>query len=110
MIGLAILVAAQASVPHGDKSILDRYYQCLSDQTFALEPSGERADLVARAVVHRCNYLFVDAATALKNDKTEDARKAGLSPEQPGFEDRYRQFAIEYSMTRVIGIRSSRAR
>ena len=110
MIGFALLLAAQASAPHADKPILDRYYQCLSDQTFELEPSGERADLVARAVVHRCNYLFVEAATALKLGKTEDARKAGLSPERPGFEDRYRQFAVDYSMARVIGIRASRAR
>lgn len=110
MIGTVLLLALQSPALPSDKPILDRYYQCLSDQVFELEPSAERADLVARAAVQRCNFLFVEAATALQIEKTEDARKAGLAPERPGFEERYRQFAVEWSMARVVGIRANRAR
>ena len=106
---LPLLLAAQTSAPVAEKPILDRYYQCLVDQVFELEGSRERADIVARAVVHRCRGLFVEAAQTLRTDKVADARVADLRPEDAaGFADRFRAYSHDYALTRVVQMRANR--
>ena len=106
---IPFVLAAQASVPAAEKPILDRYYRCLVDQAIELEESRERADIVARAVVHRCRGLFVEAARTLRTEKADDARAAGLRPEDAdGFADRFRVYSHDYALTRVVQMRANR--
>ena len=110
MIGALLLAAAQtAGAPSAaaEKPILDRYYQCLVDQAIYLEQSRERADLVARAVVHRCREMFAEAATVLRTDKADAARQSGLEPEDAaGFAERFRSYSHDYALAIVVNIRA----
>lgn len=110
MIAALLITIAQAASPATDEGpVLDRYYQCLVDRTLDLEPSRERADLVARAVVHRCRSLFVDAARTLRTEKKLAARRSGLQPDRAdGFEDRFRAYSIDYALAIVVQMRANR--
>lgn len=106
----AFLLAHAATAPivtPDDKPVLDQYYQCLVDQVIKFNKSGERADIVARAAVHQCRPLFVEAANALRTEKADDAREAGLDPDDVGgFENRFRSYSFDYALTRVVSMRA----
>lgn len=113
MIAFAALILAQAPLAQAipatapEKPVLDRYYQCLVDRVLDLEQSRERADLVARAVVHRCRPLFVEAARTLRTEKADAAQESGLDPaDAAGFEDRFRAYSIDYALALVVGKRA----
>ncbi len=118
MIAFAALILAKAPLAQAplsqatpattpEKPVLDRYYQCLVDRVLDLEQSRERADLVARAVVHRCRPLFVDAARMLRTEKADAAHDSGLDPaDAAGFEDRFRAYSIDYALALVVGKRA----
>ncbi len=98
-------VAATAEA--GEKPVLDRYYQCLTDAALDYEDSREAADIVARAVVHKCRPLFVEAALTLRTEKSADARASGLHPDDAdGFENRFRAYSLDYALTRVVAMRA----
>ncbi len=106
----ALMLAAQAAAPVAkpEKPILDRYYQCLVDQAIHLEKSRERADVVARAVVHRCREMFAEAATVLRTEKAAAARQSGLNPDDAaGFAERFRAYSQDYALVIVVNIRAS---
>lgn len=108
MAALALIVAHAASTSAAQKPVLDRYYQCLVDRAIDYEASRERADLVARAVVHRCRPLFVEAARILRTEKTDAARQSGLDPATAqGFEQRFRAYSIDYALTLVVQKRAN---
>ncbi len=102
-----IIAPAPAAAMPDETPVLDRYYKCLADQAVEYDKSRERADIVARAVVHRCRPLFMDAAVMLRTEKPVDARKAGLDPEDPdGFEHRFRAYSLDYALTRIVSMRA----
>lgn len=105
MIAALIALSLQAA-PEAEKPILDRYYQCLANEALELEASRERADIVARAIVHRCRGLFAEAAETLRTQKADDATAAGLEPQAAGFAERFRDYSHDHALALVVGMRA----
>ena len=107
LVALALAPAGQAASDADARPILDRYYQCLVDGVLDFEASRERADIVARAVVHKCRPLFPEASRALRTDKADAARSVGLDPNDAArFDAQFRDYSLDHALTHIVRMRA----